>query len=225
MKPIVDIRKWRLYVITDERLSKGRSHVEIARSAIEGGADVIQLRDKTSTNRRLYEEALEIRRLTREAGVIFIINDRIDVALAVDADGVHLGDDDFPPDVTRRLIGKSKIMGISATTLEEAIAGEKAGADYLGVGPVYEARGTKPEAVAPRGVGLITAVRAAVKIPIVSIGGLGRDNIHHPILAGADCAASVSAVVTADDVAATVRELTAKIIAAKAEQGNRIKSE
>ena len=215
MKSLQKIKSWRLYVITDERLSRGRSHVEIARSAIEGGADIIQLRDKTSTNRRFYEEAVEIRRLTSKAGVTFIINDRVDVALAVDADGVHLGDDDFPPDVTRNLLGNNKIMGISATTVDEAIAGELAGADYLGIGPVYEARGTKPEAVPPRGVSIIADVRKSVAIPIVAIGGLNLDNIHLPISAGADCAAVVSAVVTADNIENMVADLTHLVSEAK----------
>lgn len=215
MKSAEEIHNWRLYVITDERLSGGRSHVEIAQEAVDGGADVIQLRDKTSTNRRLYDEAVKIRKLTRETGVTFIINDRVDVAMAVDADGVHLGEDDFPPDVTRKLIGEGKILGISATSVEEAITAEKAGADYLGVGPVYEARGTKPEAVPPRGVGLIADVRKAVDIPLVAIGGLNRDNVHLPIEAGADCAATVSAVVSANDIGVIVREMTQIVIAAK----------
>ena len=108
--------RWRLYVITDERLSRGRSHLQIAEAAIRGGADVVQLRDKTASSRRLYEIALQVRCLTREAEVPFIVNDRLDVALAADADGVHIGREDLPASVVRRIIGPGKILGVSAET-------------------------------------------------------------------------------------------------------------
>ncbi|MCU0646257.1 MAG: thiamine phosphate synthase, partial [bacterium] len=166
------IKNWQLYVITDETLSKGRSHAEIARLASEGGADVIQLRDKSAATRKLYEDALAIRTITRLANVTFIVNDRVDIALAVDADGVHVGQKDLPASVTRQLIGKHTILGVSAETLEQAIQAEKDGADYLGVGPIFEARATKPDAGEPMGLFLLRQVRQKCQVPIIAIGGI-----------------------------------------------------
>lgn len=199
--------RWRLYVISDERLGRGRSHVEIADAAIRGGADVIQLRDKTASGRRLYEVALRLRALTREAGVSFIVNDRLDIALAAGADGVHLGPEDLPASVARGILGPGKILGISAETVEEAVRAEKEGADYLGVGPVFEARGSKEDAGEPRGPELIARIRGGCRLPIVAIGGIGAENARKVREAGADAAAVISAVVSAEDIAEAARRL------------------
>lgn len=196
--PIVPAR-WRLCVITDERIGRGRSHVEIARAAIRGGADAVQLRDKTASGRRLYEVALELRRLTREAGVAFIVNDRLDVALAADADGVHLGQDDLPARAARALLPPGRILGVSAETVEEALAAERDGADYLGVGPVFEARGSKADAGEPVGLSRIALIRRACRLPLVAIGGINAGNARAVRAAGADAAAVISAVAAADD--------------------------
>lgn len=201
------IKNWHLYVITDEQLSKGRSHAEIARLAIEGGADVIQLRDKTASSRKLYEDALAIREITREAAIPFIVNDRLDIALAVDADGVHVGQKDLPAKVARRLIGSDKILGVSAENVEQAIQAEQDGADYLGVGPIFEARSTKPDAGEPGGLVLLTEIRRQCKIPIIAIGGINQQNAKQTIQAGADGVAVISAIVSAQDIAAASREL------------------
>lgn len=200
-------RRWRLYVITDERLGRGRSHLAIAEAAIRGGADVIQLRDKTAPGRRLYEVARQLRTLTREAGVSFIVNDRLDIALAADADGLHLGQDDLPAAAARALMGPGMILGVSAETVEEAAAAERDGADYLGVGPVFDARETKPDAGEPRGVGLIAGLRRHSRLPIVAIGGIGAGNAGKARQAGADAVAVISAVVAADDIAEAARRL------------------
>lgn len=205
------IKNWHLYVITDEQLSKGRSHAEIARSAIEGGADVIQLRDKIASSRKLYEDALAIRKITQESNVIFIVNDRLDIALAVDADGVHVGQKDMPALVARQLIGNNKILGISAETLEQAAQAEKDGADYLGVGPIFEARSTKPDACEPMGLFLLRQVRQKCQVPIIAIGGINHNNAKEVIQAGADGIAVISAIVAADDVSAASRELKALV--------------
>jgi thiamine-phosphate pyrophosphorylase len=179
-------KNWPLYVITDENLSHGRSHIAIAHAVLAGGADVIQLRDKTASSLKFYETALAIRHLTREAGVIFIINDRLDIALAVDADGLHVGQKDLPAPIARRLLGPQKILGVSAETLTEALQAEKDGADYLGVGPVFEARGTKPDAGEPLGLELISIIRQNSPLPIIAIGGINPQNVAPTIWAGAD---------------------------------------
>lgn len=201
------ISDWKLYVITDEELSKGRSHFQIARAAIAGGADVIQLRDKTADSLKLYQTALEIRTLTRQAVIPFIMNDRLDIALAADADGLHVGQDDLPAKIARKLLGPHKILGISASSEEEAVQAEKEGADYLGVGPVFEARSTKADAGEPRGLQLIKNIRKRCSIPIVAIGGINQSNVKSVIEVGAQCAAVISAIVSAPDVAEATRML------------------
>ena len=194
-------------MITDERIGRGRSHLEIAEAAIRGGADVVQLRDKSVSSRGLYDIALQLRRLTREAEVPFIVNDRLDIALAADADGVHIGREDLPAPVMRRILGPGKILGISAETVEEALTAEREGADYLGVGPVFEARGTKPDAGEPLGLDLIARIRRGCRLPIVAIGGIHAGNARSVLDAGANAAAVISAVASADDAAQAARFL------------------
>ena len=191
---------WRLHVLTDRKASRGRSHLQVAEAAIAGGADVIQLRDKEASSGGLYREALQLRKLTREAKVPFIVNDRLDIALAVDADGVHVGQSDLPASVVRKILGPGKILGVSVVTVEEAIRAEKDGADYLGVGPVFEARGTKPDTVEPLGVDCIARIRRHCRLPIVAIGGINAENARKVRDAGADAAAVISAIVSADDI-------------------------
>ncbi len=199
--------RWRLYVVTDERIGRGRSHFRIAEEAIRGGADVVQLRDKEASGGRLYEVAVALRKLTREANVPFIVNDRLDVALAAGADGVHVGRDDLPASVVRRLLGPGRILGVSAETAEEAVAAEQDGADYVGVGPIFEARGTKEDAGEPVGLGRIAQIRSRCRLPIVAIGGIHLENARRVREAGADAAAVISAVVAAEDIAQAARRL------------------
>jgi thiamine-phosphate pyrophosphorylase len=198
---------WRLYLVTDERLSRGRSHLEVAEAAIRGGADVIQLRDKTSPSGELYRIALALRKLTLEAKIPLIVNDRLDIALAVDADGLHVGQDDLPAGVARRLLGPGKILGVSTETPEEALLAEKDGADYLGVGPVFEARGTKADAGDPKGPGMIAPIRAKCRLPIVAIGGIKAGNARSVLEAGADAVAVISDIVAADDIEQAARRM------------------
>ena len=201
------IRSWRLYVITDRVLSRGRSHAEVVRAAIEGGADAIQFRDKYAPASALYAEAEEIRRLCREAGKPFIVNDRVDLALAVDADGVHVGQDDLPARVARRLIGPNRILGVSAATVEEAAQAASDGADYLGVGPVFEAQSTKPDARPPIGLSSLAAICAATSLPVIAIGGIHAGNSRQVIEAGAAGVAVISTIVGAEDIAKACRAL------------------
>jgi thiamine-phosphate pyrophosphorylase len=196
---------WRLCVIADELLSGGRTHLDIARAAIAGGADVIQLRDKTASSRQLLAAALDLRRLTAEIGVAFIVNDRLDIALASDADGLHVGQDDIPAAVARNLLGPNKILGVSARSLDEALRAEQDGADYLGVGPIFEARATKNDAGEPLGLDLLRQVRKTCRIPILAIGGIDRTNVAAVIRAGATGVAIISAIIAAPDVTAATR--------------------
>lgn len=210
---IAHIVDWRLYVVTDAGLSRGRSHRAVIEAAIVGGATVVQYREKHASTRHMIEEALELRDLTRRAGVPLIVNDRVDVALAVDADGVHVGQDDMPVALARRLIG-NKLLGVSAHSLSEALQAVRDGADYLGVGPIF-ATTTKPDAASPIGLDGLRAIRQHVLIPIVAIGGINPANAADVMRAGADGIAVVSAVVAADDVTAAARQLRALVSVAQ----------
>ena len=200
------IQTWQLYVITDRELSTNRSHQDIARQAIAAGAAVIQLRDKTASGQELFKTARELRKLTRDTHTALIINDRIDIALAVDADGVHVGQEDIPAAVARKLIGNRRILGVSAGTVQEAIEAEQQGADYLGAGPVFEARSTKADAGEARGTNLIREIREHCTIPVIAIGGIKIENLMEVFQAGASGAAVISAIVTADDIETVTRK-------------------
>ena len=195
-----------LYVVTDRELSRGRSDAEVARLAYEGGADVVQLRMKNADGREMLEQANLIRQCADEMCKLFIIDDRVDIAMASGADGVHLGQSDIPLADARRLMGDDAIIGISVDSVEEAVAAQEGGADYVGVGAVFRT-GTKPDAQQGVGLGAVFEVRQAVDIPVVAIGGINSGNIQDVIRAGADAAAVVSAVVAQDDVRAAAHEL------------------
>ena len=199
--------EWGLYVITGDCWSKGRSLTEVAAQAIAGGAKIIQLREKELSARSLVEAGLCIRELTRKAGVPFIVNDRVDIALAVEADGVHIGQDDLPLRAVRGMLGSQKAIGVSVHTLAEAREAEREGADYLGVGPVF-ATGTKADAQAPVGLAMLKELKKAVRIPCVAIGGIKQENVAEVIRTGADGAAVITAVVGAEDVRAAADRLT-----------------
>ncbi len=205
---------WTLYVITDVKLSRGRSHLEVAREAIEGGASLIQFRDKEMTTRQLVETARKIKELTDEADIPLIINDRLDVALAVDADGVHVGQDDMPAALARQLIGPHKILGVSASTVEEALQAEKDGADYVSASPVFTTP-TKLDAPPPTGLEGLKAIVQAVNLPVIAIGGINEENAAEVIACGADGVAVISAVVSAPDIAAAARRLRETVEAAR----------
>ncbi|MHB1414966.1 MAG: thiamine phosphate synthase [Chloroflexota bacterium] len=203
-----------VYVITDASLSLGRTHLQVVSEAIRGGADVIQLRDKNASTSELVATGEALREITRAAGKIFIVNDRIDVALAVDADGVHVGQDDMPAAMARRLIGPDKILGVSAATPDEARQAKADGADYLGVGAIYTTL-TKPDAGAATGPALLSQIRQAVDLPIVAIGGVNVHNAAEAIRHGADGVAVISAVVGAPDVAQATESLRVVVEEAK----------
>jgi thiamine-phosphate pyrophosphorylase len=206
--------RYDLYVITDPALSLGRSHAEIARAALEGGADAVQLRDKSSTGCNLSRWSREIQPLARKLGAVFMVNDRVDVALVAEADGAHVGQDDLPAREARRLLPRPRILGVSAGSLDEARRAEKDGADYVGIGPVFPTP-TKPDAGKALGLERFAAIAAAVSIPVVAIGGITVENVASVFAAGAAGAAVVSAVVSAEDMAAAARALKRRIVEAR----------
>ncbi|HVP18800.1 MAG TPA: thiamine phosphate synthase [Spirochaetia bacterium] len=195
-----------LYLVTDSGLLQGRTLVEVVEAALRGGVTAVQYREKSAPTRRMIEEARELRQLCRAAGVPFIVNDRVDVALAVDADGVHVGQDDMPAAVARRLIGKGRILGVSAVDAEEARRAEADGADYIGASPIF-ATPTKPDAPRPMGVEGLRKLAYAVRVPVVAIGGVNANNAAAMIAAGASGVAVVSAIMAADDAEAAARAI------------------
>jgi thiamine-phosphate pyrophosphorylase len=204
---------WRVYVITGEERSRGRSHVEVAAAAVRGGATAVQLRMKGAPARTIVETARRIAAMCRDAGVAFIVNDRVDVAIAGEADGAHVGQDDLPAAAARELLGAGRWLGVSAATVEEARDAERAGADYLGVGAVY-ATGTKADAGAPVGLGRVAELRRASSLPVVGIGGITIANAAAVIRAGAAGVAVITAITLADDMVEATQRLREQVDAA-----------
>jgi len=198
----------RLCLVTDRGLAGGRSVVDIALAAVSGGATMVQLREKDATTRAFVEQARALMAALKPLGVPLAVNDRLDIALAVDADGLHVGQDDLPVAEARRLLGPGKFVGLSITTAEQVLRPDAAAADYLGVGPIY-AQQTKADAAAPLGLDGLARVRALTKQPIVAIGGLTPDNSAPALAAGADGLAVVSAIVAAADPEAAARRFRA----------------
>lgn len=207
-----------LCVVTDPRLARGKDHVAIAQAALAGGADMIQLRDKAGALRALLPQARAIRGLCRAAGALFIVNDRLDLALAAGADGVHVGQEDLPAEAARRLLPPGGILGVSTHNREQAEAARAAGADYIGFGPMFPT-GTKETGYTPRGLEALREIRAAVPLPILAIGGVTLENVAAVIAAGATAPAVISAVVAAADVEAAAAEFRRRILAAKGRGG------
>jgi thiamine-phosphate pyrophosphorylase len=209
--------EWRTYLVTQASLSDGRSTPEVVRAAIDGGVDAVQLREKGASARSRYELGLEVRELTAEAGVDLIVNDRVDIAEAIDADGVHVGQSDLSVAVARELLGPDAIVGCSASTLAEAEAAEAEGADYLGVGAVY---GTTSKDVdeSKDGIGpeRIADLAEAVSIPIVGIGGITADNAGPVVEAGAAGVAVISEITAAPEPRAATESLAAAVETPKA---------
>ena len=203
-----------LYVITDEAVAGRLTHGEIARRAIDGGADVIQLRDKVRSSRELVRIGRELRGITRKTGTLFIVNDRLDVALACDADGVHLGQDDMRADVARQIAPPWFIIGVSVGTIDEAVRAESQGADYLAVSPVFSTA-SKYDAGPGRGLDVLREIRRSVRIPVIAIGGITKNNVQEVIAAGADGVAVISAVTGSADIAGAAREIRALVTAAR----------
>jgi len=197
-----------LYLITDRELSRGRLTPEVVKAALAGGVDVVQLRDKTVETSLMVEDGLRLRELTAKAGKPLIVNDRIDVALAIEADGAHVGQTDIPAAMARALLTVPKILGVSTSAADMARRAFQDRADYIGFGPLYHTA-TKQTVASPRGLEMLPQVLDAVPIPVVVLGGISLDNIEDVVAAGADHVAVCSCIVAADDVqraAATLKE-------------------
>jgi len=203
-----------LYVITDEKIGRGRSHAELARLSCEGGADAIQLRDKFRSPGELCGIGRVVRAITREEGALFIVNDNLDVALACGADGVHLGQGDMAAGRARKIAPRPFVIGISAGTVTEAITAEDAGADYVALSPVF-ATASKDDAGPGQGLSVLREMIEAVSIPVIAIGGITKENARDVIAGGADGVAVISAVVAQPDVTAAARDLKERIASAK----------
>jgi thiamine-phosphate pyrophosphorylase len=184
------------YFITDARLSRA-GNVRDVEQALAAGVRVVQHRDKEADLAVMIAEARRLRRLCQKA--LFLVNDRVEVALAVGADGVHLGQEDLHYREARRLLGEKKIIGITVNTPEQALEAARLGADYLGVSPIF-ATGTKPDAGEPAGLHLLREIRRRVSLPLIAIGGITMNNAPSVIEAGADGVCAISAVVTRTDV-------------------------
>ena len=201
------LRATAVYLVTEEALSAGRRSEAVVAAALEAGVRAIQVREKEGTARRALEIARATRMLTRQYDALLLVNDRIDLALAVDADGVHLGQGDLPVDVARRLLGPDALVGLSITAASQLAADDAGEADYLGVGAVFPT-GSKQDATLT-GLPLLSSARAAQAAPIIAIGGIAVDNAAAALRAGADEVAVISAITEAPDPLAAARRLLA----------------
>ncbi|MFH0947453.1 MAG: thiamine phosphate synthase [Elusimicrobiota bacterium] len=195
------------YFITDEKLSKAGNISDVI-SAVAAGVKIVQYRNKNGSTKEMYCEAVKLKKICCKKNIIFLINDRVDVAIASDADGVHIGQDDIPYSVARKILGKNKIIGVTVHSVKEAENAEKQGADYLAVAPIFSTD-TKKDAGKPAGISLIKKIKKVVLIPVVAIGGINLSNAKEVIDAGADGLCAISAVVTKDDVVERIKKFQA----------------
>jgi thiamine-phosphate pyrophosphorylase len=204
-----------LYVVTDRQLTGGRPLCLVVEAALRGGARIVQLREKDLSPRELYPLALEMRLLTQAYGARLLINDRVDVALAVNADGVHLTTTSLPAGIARQVLGPGRLIGVSTHTRAEAQAAVDEGADFIVFGPVFFTP-SKASYGQPVGLDTLRAVRAVVKSPILAIGGIKPTNLDQVLAVGADGIAVISAIISADDPTAATQNLLAALRAASA---------
>ena len=200
---------FKLYLITDWKIAM-RPLPDAVRLALEGGVRAVQLREKGLPVRELLALAREIRTITREFGAKLIVNDRVDVAVAVDADGVHLGHASMPPEPVRRIVGSRMLIGVSTHTSEEALAAEAGGADFITFGPVFSTP-SKQAYGPPAGIGALRDVKKLVSIPVFGLGGIRPENIAEVLRTGTDGVAMISAVFAADDIRKAAEEVCGKI--------------
>ncbi|MBC18087.1 MAG: thiamine phosphate synthase [Desulfovibrio sp.] len=195
-----------IYCLTAEKFSLGRSNVDVVRTMLENGIKLVQYREKEKKTGVMYEECLAIRKMTREAGAAFIVNDDIDLAMMVEADGVHIGQEDYPVSAVRRLVGEKMAIGLSTHAPEEARKAVADGADYIGVGPIFKTF-TKEDVVDPVGFEYLEYVVGNLDIPFVAIGGIKEHNVADVVSRGARCVALVTEIVGAEDIGATIRQV------------------
>jgi len=205
-----------LYVIIDAQALQGRSYIDVAEQVIRGGASTIQLRDKIHSKKEILPVARQLQDLCAEHGVLFIINDSLDIALAIDADGLHLGQEDLPVAVARKLLPIDKVLGVSTKTVEQAVSAVAAGADYVAVGSIY--RTSSKEVVKVVGLEMLREVSKVVSVPLVAIGGISPDNAAEVMAAGADAVAVISAVIQAVSPEEAAHDIVAKLTRGKDER-------
>lgn len=199
-----------IYALTSEPHSLGRSNIEITKELLNSGVKILQYREKNKKVKQMYEECLVLRKITREAGALFIINDHLEVAVAVDADGVHVGQEDLPVNWVRKIVGPSQIIGVSTHSPEQAHKAVTDGADYIGVGPIYGTQ-TKTDVCAPVGLEYLRYVAQNIDLPFVAIGGIKEHNLAEVLHNGAQTVALVTEIVGSPDIRGTIDNLN-KII-------------
>ena len=195
-----------LYLITDRGLAPGKPIQDIVAKALQGGVTCVQVREKNCDGNEFLVISRSIQKISRAANVPFLINDRIDIALVSDADGVHIGQDDIPLGPARTLVGSNRLVGVSAGTIEDAREAEAGGADYIGAGPVFSTD-TKNDAGKPIGIEGLQQIVESVSIPVVGIGGIHRKNVRGVIQCGAAGAAVISAIISAENPESAAREI------------------
>ncbi len=208
-----------LYVIIDRRMMRGRSPIQVAREAIAGGATAIQLREKEMESKELCNLALSLKKIAKQERALFLVDDRVDIAKACDADGVHLGKKDLPIKIARKLLGTKKVVGATVRNLSQALKAQREGADYISLGPIFSTK-TKKDLPPPRGLKAIPRIKKKIKIPLIAIGGINRNNVASVIRAGADGVAVVSAITKAENVQKATQELLKRIKKAKQSMQN-----
>lgn len=197
----------KLYVITESTISKGRSDEFVVKEAIKGGAKIIQLREKQWDKNKIREEAIKLLKICRKNNVIFIVNDYVDVALEIGADGVHLGQSDMPISEARKICGNKLIIGLSTHSIEQAIKADKEDVDYITIGPIYKTR-AKDYTI---GIAIIKDILKKIKKPLIAIGGINKNNIDEVLEQGVKSVAVISAVVSAENIKEAAKILVEKI--------------
>ncbi|OFI06791.1 thiamine-phosphate synthase [Clostridium acetireducens DSM 10703] len=209
MKNNVD---YSVYLVTDRDILKGRSLEKAVEDAILGGATLVQLREKHVSSLDFYKVALAVKEITSKYNVPLLINDRLDIALAVDAEGLHIGQSDIPADIARNILGKDKILGVSAGTIEDALKAEKDGADYLGVGAIFKTN-SKDDAD-HTSIETLKEIKTKVNVPIVAIGGISKYNLSELKGTNIDGVAVISAILGGEDIKETTKDLKKEVLKA-----------
>lgn len=205
---------YNLYLVADRSiLGEDKDFLQSIEDAISGGVTLIQLREKKSSTRKFYNIAKQVKKITSKYNIPLIINDRLDIALAVNAEGLHIGQDDIPLPIARKILGPNKIIGVSASNLDEATKAKKDGADYLGVGAVFPT--TSKDDADSVSINTLKLIKGKVKIPVVAIGGINLENTHKVMKTGIDGIAVISAILKSDDIKNAAQNLHKKVLKTK----------